>query len=85
MRRGNGAVRFARMDETIGSLMARLAQTNIELWHEEDKARVQDDHAVAAAKRNIDKLNQQRNDLIEKIDAEVQRIAAKAGKGGKRG
>jgi len=52
----------------FGQLVADLCRTNMELWREEDKARVPDDLAVAAAKRNVDKLNQKRNNLIEAVD-----------------
>ena len=56
------------MNERLGEMVANLCLTNMELWKQEDIARLPDDSKVVPAKRNIDKLNQKRNDLIEKID-----------------
>jgi Protein of unknown function (DUF4254) len=50
-----------------------LAWRNYCLWHEEDKARRTDvdDSMIARVKRNIDGFNQQRNDLIERLDEAI--------------
>jgi Protein of unknown function (DUF4254) len=59
--------------EADGLLAIALAQhrANFDLWHEEDKARDPQatDADIAAVKRAIDKLNQRRNDLVEKMDS----------------
>lgn len=54
----------------IDGLIAEQHAFNFRLWHEEDQARCPNasDEQIARVKRAIDKLNQQRNDWIEKID-----------------
>lgn len=61
------------VDNPYDGLMALVCQQhafNFNLWHEEDIARSPDvtDAKIAQVKRNIDKLNQNRNDWIEKLD-----------------
>jgi len=56
------------MNKQLGKLIDALSLINIQQWHEEDKARSDNDNQVASAKRKIDKLNRKRNDLIEAID-----------------
>ena len=59
---------MASQNTKLGELVSQLSATHVELWHEEDKARSPENEMVARAKRRIDKLNQTRNDLIERID-----------------
>ena len=61
-------------DLRADSLMALATgqhRANFDLWHEEDKARDPSatDSQIAEVKHAIDRLNQRRNDLVEKIDS----------------
>ncbi|RSL15580.1 uncharacterized protein DUF4254 [Edaphobacter aggregans] len=63
-------VAHAAADGLMAIAMAQH-RANFDLWHEEDKARDPQatDADIAGVKRAIDKLNQRRNDLVERMDA----------------
>jgi hypothetical protein len=56
--------------DALRALVLEQCSRNYQLWNQEDQARRTDvdDSAIASVKRAIDGLNQQRNDLIEKLD-----------------
>lgn len=53
-----------------------LHHINATLWFQEDLAREKkaNDSRIAAVKRNIDRLNQRRNDTIEVVDAWIDKL-----------
>ena len=60
---------FAAIKE-LGSAVSELAFRNIKLWHLEDEVRRTDlpDATIVQTKRKIDTTNQERNDLMDKVD-----------------
>lgn len=68
--------------EGLRRLIEQQHMCNVRLWHLEDQARRRDvpDKVIARIKRAIDKENQERNDLIEKMDAAVLHALATVGK-----
>jgi len=60
-------------------LVCQQHEHNYRLWHEEDIARspTANDVKIAKVKRAIDKLNQQRNDMIEKLDDAITELLTK--------
>ena len=54
----------------LGEAVSELAFRNIKLWHCEDEVRRTDlaDSEIVKIKRRIDTTNQERNDLMDKVD-----------------
>ena len=65
----------------LNALILEEHRQNFALWHEEDRARAPLAHPeqIAQTKRNIDALNQVRNDLVEAIDKELLQQLEQAG------
>ncbi|OGW15999.1 MAG: hypothetical protein A3K09_06370 [Nitrospinae bacterium RIFCSPLOWO2_12_FULL_47_7] len=55
---------------SMGQAVSELSSRNIRLWHLEDRVRRTDltDAEIVACKKQIDTSNQERNDLMDKID-----------------
>ena len=58
----------------LGEAVSELAFRNIKLWHCEDEVRRTDlaDVEIVKIKRSIDTTNQERNDLMDKVDEILQ-------------
>ncbi len=69
-----------KISRTLGALIDRLCQKNMQLWHLEDEARRSDvnDAYIGRIKRKIDIANQSRNDLIDRIDELLERKVKKS-------
>ena len=67
----HGAPPRPAQDGSLAALIEAQHAANFTLWHAEDEARRSsaDDTSIAAVKREIDRVNQVRNDMTEQIDA----------------
>jgi hypothetical protein len=66
----------------LGEAVSELAFRNIKLWHFEDEVRRTDlsDSEIVKIKRRIDTTNQERNDLMDKVD-EILQVESKSKRG----
>ena len=65
----------------LGEVVSELAFRNIKLWHLEDEARRTNlpDASIVQTKREIDTTNQERNDLMDKVDEILSRCSGEKG------
>jgi hypothetical protein len=68
--------------QKLGEAVSELAFRNIKLWHFEDEVRRTDlaDLEIVKIKRLIDTTNQERNDLMDKVD-EILQIESESKRG----
>ena len=60
----------------LGEAVSELAMSNIKIWHFEDEVRRDDlpDAEIVKTKRRIDAANQERNDLMDKVDEILENV-----------
>ena len=77
-RRWHGPAEMPAAESELEELVVEQHRANFDLWHEEDEARDPEatPEKIVAVKKAIDRLNQRRNDLMERID---QALLAEAG------
>ena len=63
--------------KNLGEAVSELACRNIKIWHLEDEVRRTDlpDTSIVQTKRKIDTTNQERNDLMDKVDEIMSRCS----------
>ena len=70
--------------KALGKAVSELASRNIKIWHLEDEVRRTDlpDATIVQTKRKIDTTNQERNDLMDKVDAILLKHSTTTAEGG---
>ena len=73
----NKNVKPADAIKELGQAISELSLRNIRCWHLEDEVRREDlpDAEIVQLKRRIDATNQERNDLMDKVDEILAREA----------
>ena len=64
----------------LGEAVSELAMSNIKIWHLEDEVRRDDlpDSKIVMTKRSIDTNNQERNNLMDKVDEIIEKAVNQA-------
>ena len=64
----------------LGEAVSKLSMSNIKIWHLEDEVRRDDlpDSKIVQTKRAIDTSNQERNNLMDKVDEILEKVVKQA-------